>query len=201
MRSREPPCETSINTCSAAAKSPPVSSVLHVSAYHEPRLHSLRMFRDPQHVSNMQPHAKQILVVLRRTINRSSERRSATNHGAQASSSLLLYLTNCILRRPSLIWRTARDDRDGPHDHCRDNDAPRKQIPLTIALTRNMHDRVIVLREHHFHILELLRRSLWYPRNASLGFENGSQVEAVSVGRCALLPTKITPSGETCSRW
>ena len=49
-----------------------------------------------------------------------------------------------------------------------------------------MHDRVIVLREHHFPIFESLRRSLWHRRNARLEFKSVSQVVVVSVGAYSL---------------
>ena len=63
-----------------------------------------------------------------------------------------------------------------------------------------MHDRVIVLRKHHLSILELLRRSLWHRQNTSLGFEK-CKLSCGCQFKCALLPTKSTLSGETCSRW
>ena len=94
---------------------------------------------------------------------------------------MLLYLANCILRRHSLIRRTARKHRDSPRGHRRDIDPPRQEVPPTIVLTRNIHDRLVVLREQHLPILESLRRSLWHRRNARLGFENESQVAVLSV--------------------
>ena len=60
-----------------------------------------------------------------------------------------------------------------------------------------MHDRVIVLREHHLPILESPRLSLWHRPNARLGFENVSGGQR----RCAVFPAISTPNGETCSRW
>ena len=50
-----------------------------------------------------------------------------------------------------------------------------------MALNRNMHDRVIILRKQHLPILESLRRSLWRRQNARHGFKNISKVDMVSV--------------------
>ena len=50
-----------------------------------------------------------------------------------------------------------------------------------MALNRNMHDRVFVLRKQHLPILQSLRRSLWRRQNARHGFKNISKVATVSV--------------------